>query len=272
MDTLLIKKEEQKNKIIGYVTTIGIHALILFLLLWMMLSPPNPPLEYGGMELSMSLGEMNMGGPNPEPQPIPEQVQPVPVSQPEEVIATQDVEEAPSIKTSKEKPTKTTPVPIKQEPVEQPRKVDERAIFKKKSQDGAAGSGSGTIPGNQGNPDGVPGGSPNGNGIGDGKGGTGGGTGTGDGWGSFNLAGRSLTRKPNIEDQSRETGRVVVQIVVDRNGRVIKAAPGFKGTNITSNTLWEKAKQGALETRFSANPNGPEEQFGTMTFEFKFKP
>ncbi|MFN5885926.1 MAG: energy transducer TonB, partial [Bacteroidota bacterium] len=60
--------------------------------------------------------------------------------------------------------------------------------------------------------------------------------------------------------------------VVDRNGRVIKATPGQKGTTTLSPVLLEKAKQGALETRFSTRSDGPEEQYGTITFIFRFKP
>jgi outer membrane biosynthesis protein TonB len=276
MDTVAIQKEkeEKKNRIAGYITSIVIHTLLVLLLLWLALMPPDPPMEYGGIELTMSLGEANMGGPSPVPVETPSQVTPPPTqSQEEEKVATQDVEEAPSIKqqdkTKKKQETKVQP---KEEPVEQPRQVDQRALFKKKSADNAGGFGDGNITGNEGSPDGAPGGSPDGNGRGDGLGGTGGGGATGDGWGSYDLAGRSLMRKPNIVDNSSETGKVVVKIIVDRNGRVVKAEPGQKGTNTTSSVLWEKAKQGALEARFSPKPDGPEEQYGTMTIIFKFKP
>jgi periplasmic protein TonB len=85
------------------------------------------------------------------------------------------------------------------------------------------------------------------------------------------LRGRSLSRRPDITDNSRETGKVVVAIVVDRTGKVIKATPGQKGTTTLSPVLLEKAKQGALDARFSPKPDGPEEQYGTMTFVFRFK-
>lgn len=275
MDTIAIQKEkeEKKNRIAGYITSFVIHVVLVLLLLWIALMPPNPPMEYGGIELTMSLGEANMGGPSPMPVETPAQVTPPPTQAEEEKVATQDIEEAPSIKQQDQaKKKQESKVQPKEEPVEQPRQADPRALFKKKSADNAGGYGDGNIPGNEGSPDGVPGGSPDGNGTGDGLGGTGGGGGSGDGWGSFNLDGRNLMRKPNIVDNSSETGKVVVQIVVDRNGRVIKAIPGQKGTSTTSSVLWEKAKQGALEARFSPKPDGPEEQYGTMTIIFKFKP
>lgn len=273
MNTVITYQNEIKYKRIATAVTVVIHILLLILLFWIMLMPPDPPIEYGGMELSMSQGQPDMGGPSPVPVEEPMPTTP-PTAVSEEQIATQDIEEAPEVK-AVEKPKKKTEAvkPTKVEPVEQPRTVDQRAIFKKKSNNASAsGSGDGDIPGNEGNPNGVPNGSPDGNGIGDGKGGTGGGTGNGDGWGNYNLAGRGMLRRPTIEDNSKETGKVVVLVVVDRNGRVVKATPGQKGTTTSSSVLWEKAKQGALDAKFSAKPDGPEEQYGTITINFQFKP
>jgi TonB family protein len=86
------------------------------------------------------------------------------------------------------------------------------------------------------------------------------------------LKGRGVVRRPNIEDKSKETGTVVVDIVVDKSGRVTKARPGAKRTTIFSATLLEKARQAALDTKFTPNPNAPDEQFGTITIVFKFRP
>ena len=265
------QKQESRNRLIGIAMTIVIHALLLLLLLWYMLTPPNPPIEYGGMELSVSLGEINAGGPSPIPVEEPQPVTPSPVEEVEEAVATQDIEEAPTVKPvikpqADKKPVKVT------KPVEQPRKVDERALFKKKTtNEGASGFGDGEIPGNEGRADGQADGSPDGNGTGNGLGGNGTGTGGGDGF-SYDLKGRKLELRPTVIDNSRETGKVVVRIVVDKNGRVIKAEPGQKGTTTPSRLLWEKAEQGAREARFSARTDGAEEQYGTMTFIFKYKP
>jgi len=265
------QKLEKRNKLIGIIMTIVIHALLLLLLLWYMLTPPNPPIEYGGMELSVSMGELNAGGPSPVPVEEPQPVVPVPVQDVEEAIATQDIEEAPAVKPVVKPQEVKKPVKVNK-PVEQPRQVDERALFKKKnSTQGSSGFGDGEIPGNEGRADGVPDGSPDGNGTGNGLGGNGTGTGNGDGW-SYDLKGRTLTKRPVVIDNSRETGKVVVQIIVDRNGRVLKAEPGQKGTTTSSSILWEKAKQGALDAKFTARTDGPDEQYGTMTFIFRYKP
>lgn len=271
MDTVKLQKEEQQRKWIGYGVTTFVHALLLLLLWWAMLHPPDPPMEYGGMELSMALGAPDMGGPNDVPVETPAAA--VPTTPVEEQVATQDIEEVPvTVQKKKETPKETTKQKTPVEPVEQTRVADSRSLFKKnQNQTSEGGRGDGVIPGNEGSENGNPDGSPDGNGTGNGQGGTGNGTGMGDGMGSYDLRGRSLAVRPEITDNSRETGRVVVQIVVDRTGRVIKAVPGQKGSTTSSSILWEKAKQGALDARFSPKPDGPEEQYGTMTFVFRFK-
>lgn len=283
MEVALLKKEQQKNRLVGYGVTFVIHTGLFILLWFAVLHTPDPPLSsYGGMELSISLGEPDMGGPNDIPVETPEAVPPTPQNEPdqEEQIVTQDAEEV-AVTAKKVEEVKKTEVkkpvekPIEQ-PVEKPRVADERSLFKKKNTTTAEGGrGSGAIAGNEGSADGDPDGSPDGNGHGDGLGGSGGGTGTGngtgDGFGSYNLAGRSLAAKPEVTDNSRETGKVVVEIIVDRNGKVIKATPGIKGTTNLTPVLLEKAKQGAMQARFSPKPNGPEEQYGTMTFVFRYK-
>ncbi|MES2559523.1 MAG: hypothetical protein V4590_07280 [Bacteroidota bacterium] len=289
MNAVQLKKDEQKSKWIGISVTMVAHTLLFLFLLWSVLHTPDPPLEGGGMELSMALGEPDMGGPSEVPVSDPTAaVEPIPEQTPDEQqTLTQDVEEvdvtAKKVEEKKKEPVVVTkpiekPVvkPI-EKPVEKPRIADSRALFKKKTTaTGEGGHGDGTVPGNEGSPDGVEGGSPDGNGIGDGRGGTTSGTGIGngiggDGMGSFDLKGRKLSIRPNIIDNSRETGKVVVDIIVDRNGRVIKAEPAGKGTTTLNSTLLEKAKQGAMSARFSPKPDGPELQYGTMTFVFRFK-
>lgn len=291
MNAARLYEDNRRNTLISYAVTIAVHALILLLLWFMVIMPPDPPLsEMGGSGMAVSLGEENMGGPDlvPVEEVIPEPPQPEQPTEEQQTL-TQEAEDAPEIEKKEEKKEPVVKPEVKKEPikkpekktepVEKPRTVDERAIFKKHSNTAASsGHGDGEIPGNEGRPDGDPNGSPDGNGQpgngGDGSGfGTGNGTGNGagDGVGTFDLKGRSLSRRPDINDNSRETGKVVVSIVVDRTGKVVKATPGQKGTTTLSPVLLEKAKQGAMEARFSPKPDGPEEQYGTITFIFRFK-
>lgn len=291
-----IDQSEKTSKVMGYAGSFFVHAGILLIMWWLTITPPDPPYtDTGGRGggLAMAFGEPDAGGESLVPIEKPsvvEQPQP-PTPQPEETpVVTDESDEEPVVTTPKQPDVKPKPQEVKKptekpkptevtKPVEKPREVDQRSVFKKSTGGQAGGYGDGDAPGNQGSPDGVPGGDPKGNGYGDGGsgGGTGGGNGTGNGPGSgggisFDLKGRSISRRPTIEDQSKETGKVVVSIVVDRNGRVTKAMPNQKGTTTLSAVLLEKAKRAALDTRFTPNTDGPEEQFGTMTITFKFRP
>ncbi len=279
----VVAKREKESKIYGYIITIVVHVIFFLCMLLLVMMPPNPPLG-GGQGMTMSLGEPDLGGPSEEPVVDPQAVVPVTETETtEDPVATQDVEEAPEViekKTPTKKPTVVKPVETKPtEPIEKPRKVDERTLFKKKTNTStASGFGDGSAPGNEGSADGNIKGSPDGNGMGDGTGsgsgnGTGNGTGdgNGDGMGTFDLKGRLIYHRPSIEDKSKETGKVVVEIVVDRNGKVIKATPGYKGSTTLNPILLEKARQGAMQAKFSPKKDGQDEQFGTITFNFKFK-
>lgn len=298
MYQLTNNQNERTSKVVGYAGSFLIHGALLLIMWWLTITPPDPPYSDtggGGEGLAMAFGEPDAGGESLVPIENPtvqEQPQP-PTPQPEETpVVTDESDEEPVVTTPPKQEVKPKPQEVKKpnekpkptevtKPVEKPRQVDQRSVFKKSTGGNAGGFGEGDAPGNQGNPDGVPGGDPNGNGYGDGGsgGGTGGGNGTGNGSGSgagngisFDLKGRSISRRPTIEDQSKETGKVVVSIVVDRTGRVTKAMPNQKGTTTLSAVLLEKAKRAALDTRFTPNPDGPEEQYGVMTITFKFRP
>ena len=280
---IIVQRRERESRNYALGATILFHLLILLGLWWLVMMPPNPPLGAGGSGMTISLGEENLGGPASVPV---ENVSP-PIPQPEtkveeNPVVTQDIEEAPVIIEKKKEVRKKSPHPVTSplDIPETPRKPDERALFKKKTTTpGESGFGKGDAPGNEGRADGDLKGNPDGTGKGDGTGsGTGNGTGngigdeTGDGVGTYELTGRSMSNRPNIEDNSRETGKVVVQIVVDRNGKVIRATAGYKGSTTLHPTLLEKSRSGAMQARFSSRPDAPEEQYGTITFIFKFKP
>ena len=86
---------------------------------------------------------------------------------------------------------------------------------------------------------------------------------------SYNLGGRTIAeiKKPNYDSQQQ--GKVVVTIRVNKNGKVISATPGAKGSTTTNAYLYSKAKEAALETTFEANTSAPEIQLGTIIYNFK---
>lgn len=271
-----IDRNTNKHNIYGLVGTLLIHGVIFGFLFLYVLYPPNPPLEFQGM--MMSLGEENMGGPSdaPVPDPAPQE-QYVPITeQTDDAPITAETDESVSIKeknTPKPKETKDAKPKIeevKKPQLELPKKVNQNALFKRnKNNNNQGGYGDGENPGNEGRLDG----DENGDKDGRGEGNSGFGTGeTGPDGVSFELAGRKIKQLPNIEDNSKSVGKVVVRIVVNKNGEVIKAVPGQVGSTTTEPSLLLKSKEGAMRTKFSSRDDGPDEQFGSMTFVFKFKP
>ena len=97
-------------------------------------------------------------------------------------------------------------------------------------------------------------------------------TGNTDGTPKANVRGRNTVGtipKPSYPVQ--EDGIVVVDIIVDRNGKVIGATPGGAGTTASDPTLWAAARKAAMETYFNRDVNAPVQQSGTITYVFKLK-
>jgi len=110
-------------------------------------------------------------------------------------------------------------------------------------------------PGNQGDPNGQPGVK---------KYGPGGGTGINI---SPDLSGRvRFLQKPDYP--GNEYGTVVVEVSVDKMGKITTVQGGFRGTNTTNSDLLEAAKKAALATKFDADPNAYPIQKGTITYHF----
>lgn len=268
-----------------------VHGII-FLILWFTFLHTQIPPFGGGGGGSSNLGLIEISSGDELPMSQNQTVEPVPVvptpqqKLQQEEIVTQDLEDAPTLITKKEtkkepkkKPVEVTAVPVKIKPKEVPikpvQKVDPIAIYKGKTNNNSQGN-SQTGKGDQGNPNGDPNAlytGKNGNGSGPGSGnGSGGGDGDGTGPGkgpgvSFSLAGRKSVSLSKPNDNSQETGKVVVDITVDKYGNVTHANPGARGSTTTNSNLYQKAKEAAYKAKFSTNP-AVEEQRGTITFVF----
>jgi len=101
--------------------------------------------------------------------------------------------------------------------------------------------------------------------------GTGYGTGNGSGNGSFDLDGRSLGSGglPRPSYNVREEGKVVVTIVVNPAGQVIRTSIN-KMTNTTNQALRKAAEEAAKKAHFNT-VSGLNNQTGTITYYFKLK-
>jgi len=93
--------------------------------------------------------------------------------------------------------------------------------------------------------------------------------GSGSGTGGYGLNGRSLVNKGKVQQECNESGVVVVKIVVDRNGKVISATPGVRGTTNNNPCLLEPAKKTAFMHKWNLDSNAPSQQVGFVVVNFK---
>lgn len=264
---------ERKDRILALSATVVIHAALLFLFIYIVLRTPLPPFpENTGMGIEVDFGNLvegtgnveddKMGNMESEETKMP-QVDNNKSNESSEAVLTNDAEdESISIKKAEKPKKKEKPV----EEVEEKKPEEEKpssalseaiAMFnKKKNTSPGGGDGNSGNAGNSGDPNG----SPDGTGTG--------GNGTFGNGANYNLKGRILLKKPEITDDSQEEGKVVVEIIVDETGKVVKATPGARGSTTTNSVLYAKARQAAFSAKFNASPEGVKEQRGTVTFVF----
>lgn len=96
-----------------------------------------------------------------------------------------------------------------------------------------------------------------------------GGKGTGSGGVGYGLNGRGGASFKKLRQDCNESGLVIVRIVVNRNGNVIEATPGVKGTTNTAQCLLEPAKKIALSHKWPSEGKAPTRQIGFVSVNFK---
>ncbi len=88
---------------------------------------------------------------------------------------------------------------------------------------------------------------------------------------SYLLLGRGVRSLPLPKYEYQGEGIVVVEVIVDKTGKVTQATPGTKGSTTLDEYLLKVAKDAALKATFDAKPDAPVIQIGTITYNFKFK-
>lgn len=281
----LTRSEENKNRIIsGIITSVIFGLLLLFLILYQLVTQ-NPPFPEsgggGGQEFALGMmnvgtGDIDYGSMGKVTDVVVEKETPK-----EEVVTDENGENVVLNETKPEIKNNTTVItPVKEKVVVKEKTAAEKLAEKFKNNTGKNGGGKGDndTPGQNGAPDGDPnkngtGGHGNGNGGGDGDGdGPGTGPGKGPGFGGkigIDLKGRAVVKPPQLPKDTKEEGKVVVEITVDSEGNVIEANPNGRGTTTSSALLKAKAKQAALATKFNIEGKF-EEQRGTITIIFSF--
>ena len=259
------KNSEKYNRAIAIIATIAFHGAILLFLLWYVIItpiPPYPPPKTPGVEVALDFGNNINGtgrveapnkGNNPaiNNQPAKSASNPAPHS---DAVITNNANKSIKMTSGKNsgKTKKTDTVPPQPHISINLAKAENMFRHAKGAPGGNGNSGQA---GNAGSPNGT---TP---GIGNGSGGP----------FQFFLSGRNLLRRPTVENKSQDQGKVVVGIIVDQSGKVLKATPGERGSTTSSPYLYQKAKEAALAAKFSASPNGTPEQQGTITIVFVIK-
>lgn len=283
---ILSQSEENKNKLISLGISLLVFALLLLFLIFYIIVTPNPPFPVtpgGGGGIEFNIGNLIEGTGNVENNGIGEAVKVVestevtpPTKQEnsaQDIVTSENGEDVNITKTEIKNTTTnaTVVIPVKPKVKTTAELLAEK--FNKNKGNNGGGDGNSGHAGNDGSPDGNPntngtGGTGGGDGGGDGPG-KGPGKGPGNGGYGFSLSGRSVMTPPVLSKDTKEEGKVVVEITVDKTGKVIKADPNGRGTTTSSPMLKAKARQAALATKFNVSGEF-EEQKGTITIVFSF--
>jgi hypothetical protein len=97
------------------------------------------------------------------------------------------------------------------------------------------------------------------------------GTGTSNKGISYNLQGRGIQVLPKPKYDYQGGGRVVVEVSVDREGKVVQAISGTNRSTTLDEYLLNVAKEAALKARFEVKQDAPVLQKGTITYNFILK-
>lgn len=263
------------EKTYGILGTIIVHNIILLILLFSFLTLPRHSSSEGAIIINFGETEAAGGMLEPELNNIPySQPASAPQEQSTEIeedgMLTQDFEDAPAInkqpgtaiteKSQETRPDESKPVAEQKEEEQKP-VVNPKALYSNKGTSNTeSGSSEGIYqgPGNMGDPQGTPESDDYNAGLG--------GPSIG-----FDLIGRSPLFLKEPEFSVYTEGKIVVEITVDRNGNVIQANPGIRGSTLVDNTLYAAVKKAALESKFSVKNDASERQIGTITYHFKLQ-
>ena len=292
---------DTRHKKKSFTLTTALLSVLLLLLFYIGLTYLDPPIENG---ITVNFGSMDVGMGNQQPKEkirsqrtptkeiVEEEVVEEKEATPPEEIAKEEVTEAPSEKVLTQETEES--IKIKQQQAakrkaeeaakkakaeaerkeREKREAEEQARqereAKKKKLDalmGGLNESDGTATGSEGD-DNRPGdkGQPGGDPYATSYYGT---PGSGSGTGGYGLNGRSLVSKGKVQQDCNQEGRVVVKIVVDRNGKVVKATPGVKGTTNNDPCLLAPARKTAFLHKWNLDSKAPSQQVGFVVVNFK---
>lgn len=260
-------KKDRRNAII--ITSV-VHSILLILFIFFGLGYEEPKprngyvINFGNSE--DGFGELFDGAKSSQqlsPQP-PVQSEKVESENPnDQTVRTQDFTDAAEVnsqssqKIESNNVDKQKPEDVKPKPSDNLTKLLENVDATKGGQGDKQGSG------DQGRPEGDPNSLSQ---VGDGGAGQ-------NGDGNYRLKNRKVIYKGDNSYPCEDEGRVVVKILVDPKGKVIRATPGVKSDNgvastTTSDCLFDLARSKAMKTLWQADGGAPDLQKGYIIYNF----
>lgn len=263
---------KDKHKLFGIIATVAFHAIAIVLLFNLCFKTPLPLPGEAGVEVNLGMYAQAMSQYVEETtnQDIEEttsqQDNESTTEQVEEEILSED-EEIPSIEEIAEEEEALEPEEIEEETIEEQEVVEEvveekpvinqRAMFQapKNKQETSSEGNDSEQSGIQGKAEGL-------KEIEryEGHGGSGDGP-------AYDLGGRDAKSISRPSRNISEEGKIVVDIWVDKDGRVQKTAIG-KGTTVTNTEMRQSALQAAKNSVFSKDDKAADLQKGTITYTF----
>lgn len=285
--------ENRKKSLTMTTLLFGLLFLILFFLKFSnQIVIPELEGGGGGGEVAVNFGDSEFGsGDNFQSTEkvvsAPKQTQPTATAEKEIIVSEND--DAPAIAEVKKPVDKPKKIEVEKPVVKvvpKPSKSTSDALSNLLNGSNKSGDGDDKQAGNKGNANGDKnasgynggggtgtgsgGGNGSGQGIGTGSGyGSGSGSGTGNGNGNYQLGNRKPLNKPLPNYICEEQGVVVVQISVDKTGKVIGANPGIRGTTNAAKCLLDQAKIAAMNTKWQSDDAAPDKQVGKIIYNFK---
>lgn len=239
---------KNRNKLYGIITTVVIHATAVVLLFVLCFKTPLPLPGEEGVEVNLGMYETSLQDYETTSQQDQETTsqQVEETEEVEEENITFEDEEVPAIEEETEEVEEEKPV------------VNQRAMFKApvtKNADNDKQSDDKKDYMERGIPEGL-------KDINryEGHGGSGDGP-------AYDLGGRGAKSISSPSKEFSEEGTVVVDIWVDKDGRVQRAEIG-KGTTIVNSSMLESAKRAALNSIFNKDDKAAELQKGSITYTF----
>jgi outer membrane biosynthesis protein TonB len=270
-----VLSQEKRNQRIGVAVSVGLHALLLLLfLLAIAWRAPDPPLPVFGVELNLGFEEVGSGdvAPSQAAEPTPMETptaveEPTPETNPapaQDKVQTQP-DESPEV--IEEKPK--TEIPVKKEE-EKKETTPEKKVEKKPTvpimtypgstqQTSQSGKGEGDDKdkaGDKGKPEGDPRAQyytgPAGGGGGDGA--------------ALDLNGWMWYSKPNPPDNTNESGKVVLQIIVDDEGEILDVMVKERTVSADVALIYKREVQKLKFRKTNEQATMPSRSVGTITF------